>query len=111
MPNAKWYAEWVRMIPASTPEGKKRNLEAANFIEKLAAENEALKKQIPHWTNVRDGLPKEKGDYIVNCHHEASNRVRDHVTIIHFRGKTKWATCNECISHWMPKPEPPKEVQ
>ena len=62
------------------------------------------------WISVKDRLPGKKGDYIVNCHYRYNDGfVRNYVTVIHFRGKTQWATCNESISHWMPLPEPPKE--
>ena len=49
MSNAKWYANWVRMIPAQTAPEKMRNLEAADLIEALAAELEQVKQE-------RDGL-------------------------------------------------------
>lgn len=49
MPDAKWYASWVRMIPAETAPEKTRNLEAADLIESLAAELEQVKQE-------RDGL-------------------------------------------------------
>lgn len=64
------------------------------------------------WVSVKDRLPDKKGDYIVNCRHTYGGEnphVRNYVTIIHFRGKTKWATGNDCITHWMPKPFPPTE--
>ena len=49
MPDAKWYANWVRMIPAESAAEKMRNLEAADLIESLAAELEQVKQE-------RDGL-------------------------------------------------------
>ena len=63
------------------------------------------------WISVRDQLPPKKGDYLVNCHHEyRDGRTSDYVNIIYFRGKQHWATGDDCITHWMPIPEPPKEV-
>lgn len=35
--DAKWYANWIRLLPASTAEEKMRNLEAADMLEKLEA--------------------------------------------------------------------------
>lgn len=35
--DAKWYANWIRLRPASTAEEKMRNLEAADMLEKLEA--------------------------------------------------------------------------
>ena len=49
MPDAKWYANWVRMLPAESAPEKMRNLEAADLIETLAAELEQVKQE-------RDGL-------------------------------------------------------
>ena len=40
MPDAKWYASWVRMIPAQTAPEKMRNLEAADLIESLSTKLE-----------------------------------------------------------------------
>lgn len=45
MPDAKWYASWVRMIPAESAAEKERNLEAADLIESLAAELERVKRE------------------------------------------------------------------
>lgn len=35
--DAKWYANWIRLLPASTADEKMRNLEAADMMEKLEA--------------------------------------------------------------------------
>lgn len=65
------------------------------------------------WVSVKDRLPKQKGRYIVNCRHRVNNGersyTRDYVNIIHFRGKTQWATGTDCISHWMDLPPFPAE--
>lgn len=50
--NAKWYAGWVRNAYAQTAEEKQTNLEAADFIEYLAAELEAVKRE-------RDALKRD----------------------------------------------------
>lgn len=43
--DAKWYASWVRSAYAQTAEEKLTNLEAADCIEALAAELEAVKRE------------------------------------------------------------------
>lgn len=43
--DAKWYAGWVRNAYAQTAEEKLINLETADFIEALAAELEAVKRE------------------------------------------------------------------
>lgn len=64
------------------------------------------------WISVKDRLPPKKGDYLVNCRHiYPDGYVDDYINIIHFRGKTTWATGNECISHWMPLPPPPRPAE
>ena len=45
MPDAKWYANWVRMLPAESAPEKMRNLEAADLIESLVAELEQVKRE------------------------------------------------------------------
>lgn len=44
MPDAKWYVDWIRSTPSSTPAEKLRNLEAAEMMERLEADREALLK-------------------------------------------------------------------
>lgn len=66
MPDAKWYASWVRMIPAQTAPEKMRNLEAADLIESLAAELEQVKRE-------RDAAVEDLRDADrIDCEHCAS---------------------------------------
>lgn len=41
----------------------KVGMDAADLIEHLAAENTALRKKVPQWVNVKDGLPKANDEY------------------------------------------------
>ena len=43
--DAKWYSEWVRLLPATTADEKMRNLEAADLILNMAAELEQVKRE------------------------------------------------------------------
>lgn len=65
------------------------------------------------WHRVEDELPKEAGEYIVAYHPCWWNDVNTSVTEIGidtFRGKTSWAKRKfQRVTHWMEKPEPPKE--
>lgn len=65
------------------------------------------------WHRVEDGLPKKAGEYIVAYHPCWWNDVKTSVTEIGidtFRGKTSWAKRKfQRVTHWMDKPEPPKE--
>ena len=57
--NAKWYANWIRLLPASTADEKLRNLEAADMLERLES-------QQPKWISVKDRLP-ESGVHVFVC--------------------------------------------
>lgn len=64
------------------------------------------------WHRV-DEPPKKAGEYIVAYHPCWWNDVKTSVTEIGidtFRGKTSWAKRKfQRVTHWMEKPEPPKE--
>ena len=68
---------------------------------------------INQWHRVEEELPKEAGEYIVAYHPCWWNDVKTSVTEIGidtFRGKTSWAKRKfQRVTHWMEKPEPPKE--
>lgn len=65
------------------------------------------------WHRLEDGLPKEAGEYIVAYHPCWWEDVDTSVTkvgIDNFRGKSAWAKKKfQRVTHWMDKPEPPKE--
>ena len=65
------------------------------------------------WHRVEDGLPKEAGEYIVAyhpCYWEDVDTSVTKVGIDNFRGKSAWAKKKfQRVTHWMEKPEPPKE--
>lgn len=66
------------------------------------------------WISVDDRLPDCKGEYIVAYHPCQWDRVATDKTIVgldSFRGKASWAKRKyQRVTHWMPKPEPPKVV-
>lgn len=99
----------------TTPDG------CGQFDRELQIVGEALvdAMQIVHalptaspWHRV-DEPPKEAGEYIVAYHPCWWNDVKWSVTevgIDTFRGKTSWAKRKfQRVTHWMEKPEPPKE--
>lgn len=67
------------------------------------------------WHRVEEELPKEAGEYIVAYHPCLWDDVKTKITkvgIDNFRGKSAWAKKKfQRVTHWMEKPEPPKEVQ
>ena len=66
-----------------------------------------------NWVSVDDRLPGESGEYIVAyhpCHWDSVHTDKTYVGLDTFRGKTTWAKKKyQKVTHWMPKPEPPKE--
>lgn len=65
-----------------------------------------------NWISVDDRLPDEKGEYLVAyhpCGHISVYWDKTEVGLDSFRGKTAWAKNKfQRVTHWMPKPEPPK---
>ena len=67
-----------------------------------------LEVKVPRWINVKDGLPKKSGKYIV-CTVKGSVYCTSAV----MRGDEACFKCdiNTHITHWMPLPEAPKEEE
>lgn len=71
--------------------------------------------QTCRWVSVDDRLPDSVGEFIVAyhpCYHAAVDENKTLVGMDSFRGKTAWAKRKyQRVTHWMPKPEPPKVVE
>ena len=78
---------------------KKMVSDAIAYIQQLEAAQ-------PRWINVKDGLPKKSGKYIV-CTVKGSVYCTSAV----ISGDEACFKCdiNTHITHWMPLPKPPKE--
>ena len=76
--------------------------DAADAIEELLA-------AVPHWISVKERLPEENKNYLVyGVFLPLGVKAMD---MNRFDG-TKWLTSADVeITHWMPLPEPPKEVE
>lgn len=65
------------------------------------------------WISVNDKLPESAGEYIVAYHPCYWDYVEWDTVLVgmdNFRGKTTWAKRKfQRVTHWMMKPEPPKE--
>lgn len=81
--------------------------QAADMLEKLAAEKEAKK---PEWISVKDRPPERKGDvylcYIDSCLFPGSQ----YISIREFCDDGEWEA-HGTVTHWMPLPEPPKKEE
>ena len=99
--DAKWYANWIRILPASTPDEKMRNLEAADMLEQLEAAQ-------PKWISVEERLPENDDNYLV------FTSDRNAAEIATYYGDGEWLThdfinLTPLVTHWMPIPQMPKE--
>ena len=101
--DAKWYADWVRLLPASSADEKMRNLEAADMLEDLD-------KRVPRWISVEERLPEDGVEVIVH-----SDRFGGSTHTAYYRhARQEWFEHNgvrlsQNVWHWMPRPEPPEE--
>ena len=93
--------------------------EAADAIEELLS-------KVPHWISVEDEPPKENGRYLVRYKRDVDlgdeeTVHEDEIRIMRFFVGDGWRypiICNdhvrlvsEEVTHWMPLPKPPKEVE
>ena len=101
--DAKWYAEWVRLLPASTADEKMRNLEAADMLEELD-------KRVPHWISTKERWPEENQSVLI---YVKSNMSDWECVTTDFMWRGEWAEHPDrdahTITHWMSLPEPPEE--
>ena len=104
---------------AETTRKTKTLLDAADAIEELLA-------AAPHWISVEDEPPKENGRYLVRYKRDVDlgdeeTVHEDEIRIMRFFVGDGWRypiICNdhvrlvsEEVTHWMPLPAPPKEVE
>lgn len=78
--------------------------QAADMLEKLAAEKDAKK---PEWISVKDRLPEKKHEACLCCLDSCLFPGSQYIDIRVFYDDGKWA--NDMVTHWMPLPELPKE--
>lgn len=87
--------------------------EATSPIERLTAENAALREKVPQWISVEDRLPEvwinEEDDVLVNYMIYSPDFGVD-IGSYHAKAQ-RWVCMGlPCsVTHWMPLPEAPKE--
>ena len=87
------------------------NTAAAELIERLTAENAALRENVPQWISVEDRLPADHLKRYLIAFKDAGGSIVDAARYIPGLG---WECCNwevpqGLITHWMPLPGAPEE--
>ena len=87
------------------------NTAAAELIERLTAENAALREKVPQWISVEEKLPADYIKRYLIAFKDAGGSIVDAARCIPGLG---WECCNwevpqGLITHWMPLPEAPEE--
>lgn len=84
---------------------------AADLIERMTAENAALRAQIPQWISVEDRLPIDRLSKYLVAFRDAGGSIVDMARYFPNDGWTcnNWEVPQNLITHWMPLPEVPEE--
>ena len=83
---------------------------AASLIERLTAENAALREKVPQWISVEEKLPADYIKRYLIAFKDAGGSIVDAARYIPGLG---WECCNwevpqGLITHWLPLPEAPE---
>ncbi len=88
------------------------NTAAADLIERLTAENAALREKVPRWISVEDRLPeawKDEDGVLVNYMIYTQEFGAD-IGNYHAKDKRWLCMAIPCtVTHWMPLPDAPEE--
>ena len=83
---------------------------AADLIERLTAENAALREKVPQWISVEDRLPTDRLSKYLVAFRDAGGSIVDMARYFPSDGWTcdNWEVPQNLITHWMPPPEAPE---
>lgn len=84
---------------------------AASLIERLTAENAALREKVPQWISVEDRLPIDRLSKYLVAFRDAGGSIVDMARYFPSDGWTcdNWEVPQNLITHWKPLPEAPEE--
>ena len=84
---------------------------AANMIERLTAENAALREKVPQWISVEERLPIDRLKKYLVAFRDTSGPIVDMARYFPSEGWTcnNWDVPQKLITHWMPLPGAPRE--
>lgn len=84
---------------------------AAGLIERLTAENAALREKVPQWVSVEERLPIDRRKKYLVAFRDTRGPIVDMARYFPSDGWTcdNWDVPQKLITHWMPLPEAPEE--
>lgn len=84
---------------------------AADLIERLTAENAALREKVPQWISVEDRLPIDRLSKYLVAFRDAGGSIVDMARYFPSDGWTcdNWEVPQNLITHWMPLPGAPEK--
>lgn len=87
-----------------------KSVAAARLIERLTAENAALREKVPQWISVEDRLPIDRLSKYLVAFRDAGGSIVDMARYFPSDGWTcnNWEVPQNLITHWMPPPEAPE---
>lgn len=85
--------------------------EAITMIERLTAENAALREKVPQWISVEDRLPIDRLSKYLVAFRDAGGSIVDMARYFPSDGWTcnNWEAPQNLITHWMTLPKAPEE--
>ena len=84
---------------------------AADLIERLTAENAAMREKVPRWISVEERLPIDRLKEYLVAFRDVGGPIVDMARYFPSDGWTcdNWEVPQKLITHWMPLPEAPEE--
>ncbi len=88
-----------------------KSIAAARLIERLTAENAALREKVPQWISVEDRLPIDRLSKYLVAFRDAGGSIVDMARYFPSDGWTcnNWEAPQNLITHWMTLPKAPEE--
>lgn len=85
--------------------------EAADLIERLTAENAAMREKVPQWISVEERMPIDRLKKYLVAFQDAGGPIVDMARYFPSDGWTcdNWDVPQALITNWMPLPEAPEE--
>ena len=88
-----------------------KSIAAARLIERLTAENAALREKVPQWISVEEKLPADYIKRYLIAFKDAGGSIVDMARYFPSDGWTcnNWEAPQNLITHWMPLPGAPEK--